>query len=542
MVLPGWMRSVTGATLRADLVAGLMLAAYMVPAALADAAIAGLPPQAGLHACIFAGAIFWLFSGSSRTVVTVTTGLSLLLGQTVAEMSGGDPARHAALIAAATLWAGAFAALGWALGAGVLARFVSETVMLGFTCGLALHLAAAQLPKLLGFAGHGEDFIDRVVHLVLHVGETNLASLLLGSAALAALLVGKALAPTRPVALVVVVAGIVAGAVFDLVPRGVSLVGAVPQGLPMPGLPDLSRADLRDTLPVGLACFLLAIVETSAVARMFARREGQRYDAGRDMLALAAANLAAGLGRGLAVSGGSSQSVVNDEAGARTPLSGLFAAAVLLVVAVSLTGLLATLPQPVLAAMVLAAVTGLIDIKGLVRAWRFRRSEGLVALAALVGVLAAGLLQGVLIGATLSVVLMLRSALRPAVAELGRVPGTEIFADLAHRPDAERQPGVLVLRCRSAVLYMNAEHVMDATQALLAARPDPVHRVVFDMTAVTALDLPGAEMFLELRRALADRGIALVLAGLRDTEAATLAQAGYDGGLEPHRRVVEVLV
>lgn len=541
MLRPAWMRDVSAATMRGDLVAGLMLAAYMVPASLADAAIAGLPPQAGLHACIFAGAVFWLFSGSSRTAVTVTTGLSLLLGQSVAEMSGGDPARQAALIAAATLWAGAFAGLGWALGAGVLARFVSDTVMLGFKFGLALHLAAAQLPKFLGFAGHGEDFVARVVHLVAHAGETNLASLLLGSVALLALLAGKAVAPTRPVALVVVAAGIAAGAVFDLAPRGVSLVGAVPQGLPLPGLPHVSRSDIRDMLPVGLACFLLAIVETSAVARMFARREGRRYDAGRDMLALAAANLAAGFGRGFAVSGGSSQSVVNDEAGARTPLSGLFAAGVLLLVAVSLTGLLATLPQPVLAAMVLAAVTGLIDIKGLVRAWRFRRSEGLVALAALGGVLAAGLLQGVLIGATLSVVLMLRAALLPAVVELGRVPGSGVFADMAHRPDAERQPGVLVLRCRSAVLYMNAEHVMDATQALLTARPDPVHRVVFDMTAVTALDLPGAEMFLEMRRVLAERGVTLVLAGLRDTEAATLALAGYDGGLEPHRRVAEAL-
>jgi len=541
MVLPAWLRDVTAATLRADLFAGLMLAAYMLPAALADAALAGLPPQAGLHACIFAGAVFWLFSGSSRTVVTVTTGLALLLGQTVASASGGDPARHAALIATATLWAGFFAGLGWALGAGALARFVSETVMLGFKCGLALHLAAAQLPKFLGFTGHGEDFLARVAYLAQHLEETERASFLLGSLALVLLLVGKAVAPTRPVALLVVLAGIAAGALFDFAPFGVQLVGEVPQGLPVPGLPAVSRADISAMLPVGLACFLLAIVETSAVGRMYARREGQRYDAGQDMLALAVANLASGLGRSMAVGGGSSQSVVNDEAGARTPLSGLFAALVLLVVAVSLTALLATLPQPVLAALVLAAVTGLIDIKGLLRTWRFRRSEGLVALAALAGVLGAGLLEGVLIGATLSVVLMLRDALRPAVAELGQVPGTEVFADLRHRPDARRRPDVLVLSCRSAVLYMNAEYVLDVVQALIAARPDPVHRVIFDMSAVTAIDLAGAEMFSELRHSLATRGITLLLAGLRDTESEALAQAGYEGDRTPHRAIDELI-
>ena len=160
-----------------------------------------------------------------------------------------------------------------------------------------------------------------------------------------------------------------------------------------------------------------------------------------------------------------------------------------------------------------------------------------MALAALAGVLGAGLLQGVLIGALLSVVLMLRNALRPVVTELGRTPGTDLYADRTRRPDAERQPGVLVLRCRSAVLYMNAEHVMDAVQALLAARPDPVHRVVFDMAAVTTLDLAGAEMFGELHHALAERGITLLLAALRDAESEALAQAGYDGDRAPHRPV-----
>lgn len=538
-----WLREVSARTLRADFVAGLMLAAYLVPAALADAALAGLPAQAGLHACIFAGAVFWLFCGPGRTVVTVTTGLSLLLGQAVGEISLGDPARHAALIATATLWAAFFAAAAWALGAGVLSRLVSETVMIGFKAGLALHLAAAQLPKLLGFRGHGEDFFDRVAHLLTHLGDTRPWALALGLGALALLSAGKILAPRVPMALVVILLGIGLGALLDPAGHGVAVVGQVPQGLPMPGLPSVSREEVRAMLPIGLACFLLAIVETSAIGRMFARRDGRRHDAGRDMLALAAANLAAGLGRGFAVGGGGSQSVVNDGAGARTPLSGLVGALVLVAVALLLTGLLAPLPQPVLAAVVLAAVAGLLDIAAFRRAWRFRRSEGLVALTSFAGVLALGLLQGVLLGAALSLVLLLRSALAPGVVELGRLPGGQAV-DRENHPEAAPWPDALVIACRSSILYMSAEHVMDAVLARAAETPSGTGPVVLVMAGVNWLDLAGAEMLIELRHLLETRGRRLVLSELRDGTARTLRDAGYPADkdeLTPHRAIDDVL-
>ncbi|MBS7812225.1 SulP family inorganic anion transporter [Roseococcus pinisoli] len=538
-----WLGDVSARTLRADLVAGLMLAAYMVPAALADAALVGLPPQAGLNACIFAGLVFWLFSGPGRTVVTVTTGLSLLLGQTVGEISGGDPARHAALIATATLWAAVFAGAAWALGAGALARFVPETVMIGFKAGLALHLAAAQLPKLLGFRGHGEDFFDRITHLLTHLGDTQPWAFLLGLAALALLLTGKALAPKVPMALLVIVLGIGLGALLDVGAHGVAVVGEVPQGLPMPGLPSVSREEVRAMLPIGLACFLLAIVETSAIGRMFARRDGRRHEAGRDMLALAAANLAAGLGRGFAVGGGGSQSVVNDGAGARTPLSGLFGALTLVVVALFLTGLLAPLPQPVLAAIVLAAVTGLVDVAAFRRAWRFRRSEGMVAIASLAGVLAAGLLQGVLLGAALSLVLILRAALAPQVVELGQLPEGPIV-DRSRYPEASPWPEAVVIACRSAILYMNAEHVLDAVVARMAGLPVSGGRVVLAMGGVNRIDLAGAEMMIELQEMLHAGGRKLVLAELRDGVARTLMDAGFSeeaAELSPHRSIEDAL-
>ena len=543
-LVPAWAREITTATLRADVVAGLTLAAYMLPAAVADASLAGLPPQAGLYACIFAGAVFWVFTGARKTAVTVTTGLSLLIGASVGELSNGDPARHAALVAAATLWAGAFGMMAWAMRAGVIARFVSETVLVGFKAGVAMHLIATQLPKLLGFRGAGDDFFDRMLHVVRHLADAQPWALALGLAALALLLAGKALLPGRPVALVVVGLAIAAGAAVDLPAHGVAVVGAVPQGLPLPGLPDVSRADLRATLPIGLACFLLAIVETSAIGRMFARRDGHRYDADRDFLAVAAANLAAALGRGFAVGGGTSQSVVNDGAGARTPLSGLAATVVLLLVALFLSGLLETLPQPVLAAVVLAAVTGLLDLPGFVRLWRYRASEGLIATAALFGVLAAGLLEGVLLGALISLLLLLRAALSPRVPELGRLAEEGGYVDLERHPQAVRPAGALVVRCDSSILYMNAEHVLDEVTARLAARPDPVTRVVFSLETVPQIDLAGAEMLIELHRALAARGIALDLADMRDRVREALRDAGFERHCAPavaHREIGEFL-
>ena len=241
----------------------------------------------------------------------------------------------------------------------------------------------------------------------------------------------------------------------------------MPRGLPLPALPLVSRADVNALLPLAMACFVLAAVETTAIGRMFAAKHGYRLDATQEFLAIGAANLAAGLGSGFPVSGGMSQSLVNETAGARTPLSGLVAALITLVVVAFFTGLLRYLPQPVLAAVVLVAVTGLVQVEALRHIWRFSRTEFAVAMAALVGVLGSGLLNGVLLGVALSIVLLIHRASRPRVIEIGRVPGTSYFADLDRHPENERVRDVLVVRSEGALLYFNVDHVRDQLTALL---------------------------------------------------------------------------
>jgi high affinity sulfate transporter 1 len=544
LAVMAWLPAYRAEWIRGDLVAGLTLAAYLLPAGIGDASLAGLPAEAGLYACLFSGLVFWIFCSSKQTVITVTSALSLLVGASVADLSGGDPARHAAMAAALALMVAVMAIVAWLVRAGNATGFFSETVLVGFKTGLALYLASTQLPKLFGFKGSHGDFWERAGHFLSHLPETQPAALLVGSLALAALVAGKLWLRHRPVAFLVVVAGLVAAGLFDLESRGVALLGQVPQGLPTPGLPALSRADLNAMLPIAFAAFVLATVETTAIGRMFGQKHGYRLDPNRELLAVGVANLCAGLGRGFPVSGGMSQSLVNESSGARTPISGLVAALFTLFVVLFASGLLRNLPQPVLAAVVLAAVMGLVDVHALRTIWHFSRTHFFVAVAALVGVLGSGPANGVLIGAAISIVLLLRQAARPRITELGRIKGTAYFADYERHPENERTPGVLVVRCESALVYFNADFVRDRVERMIAEHPEPVRLLILYVGLVPRLDLAGAELIKDLHKTLAARGITLRLADAHGQVRDALRRIGFEeayGALEAGRSVDLVL-
>jgi sulfate permease, SulP family len=535
-----WFSQYDAAWLRPDLVAGLTLAAYLLPAGIGDASLAGLPPEAGLYACLFSGLVFWLLCSSKHTVVTVTSALSLLIGASVGELSAGDPARHAALAACVAIMVATIAFAAWLVRAGTAVSFFSETVLVGFKAGLALYLASTQLPKLFGFKGTHGDFWERSAYFISHLGDTHQTSLMVGVVAFMALIAGKIWLKHRPVAFLVVIAGILAARILDLESQGVTLLGEVPQGLPSLGLPDVSRHDLNALLPMALAGFVLGAVETSAIGRMFGQKHGNRFDANQELLALSASNLLAGLGRGFPVSGGMSQSLVNESAGARTPLSGLVAALFTLIVALFATGLLRNLPQPVLAAIVLAAVMSLVNVRAFRHIWDFSRAEFFVAIAALLGVLGSGPVNGVLLGAAISIVLLLRQAARPRVTELTRVPGTTYFADRSRQPDNERITGVLVVRCESALLYFNVEYVRERVLEILSRREDAIRLVVLFLGAVPKVDLAGAELIADLHRTLRARGVDVRVADAHGEVRDALRRIGFErehGVLEPGQTV-----
>ena len=537
-----WLRNYPREWLRADIVAGITLAAYLLPAGIGDASLAGLPPEAGLYACLFGGLVFWLFCGSRHTVITVTSAISLLIGASLAPMSGGDPARHAALAACTTLLVAVIAFIAWLVKAGTIVNFISEPVMIGFKCGVALFLASSQLPKLFGYKGGHGDFWERSGHFFSHLDQTNTAALITGLVALAILILGKIYLKNKPVGLFVVIGGIVAATLLGLESKGVKMLGEVPQGLPMPGLPAVQASDLNDLVPLALACFMLGAVETAAIGRMFAAKHGGRFDSNREFLALSVSNLAAGLGRGFPISGGMSQSLVNESGGAKTPLSGLIAALIVLIVALFLSSLLHNLPQPALAAIVLVAIAGLFKIKALKRLWKYDRPEFIVAMAALAGVLCSGLLRGVMLGAVISMVQLIRSASKPHVAVLGRIPGTRRFSDIERHEDNEPVPGVLIVRPESGLVYFNIDHVRDRITA--ASEADKPKLVLLDLSAAPRVDLQAAATLGALHAELANSGVRLQIVEAHATVRDKLRQEGLEektGSISRHTSVADAV-
>jgi sulfate permease, SulP family len=526
-----WLRAYQPKWFRTDLIAGVTLAAYLMPAGLADASLANLPPEAGLYACLFSGVVFWLFCSSRHTAITVTSAISVLVGASLGDLAGGNASRFWALASCTALIVGVLAFIAWLAKAGVIVNFISESVLVGFKCGIALFIASTQLPKLFGFKGSHGDFWERSGYFFSHLRETNTASLLLGLAALVVLLLGKRFLKNKPVALFVVVAGILVASTMDLGSLGVKVLGEVPQGIPPFGLPAVHLSDLNDLLPLALGCFLLGTVETAALGRMFAVKHGYRFDPNQELLGIAGANVMAGLGHGFPVSGGMSQSLVNESGGARTPLSGLIAALLTLLIVLFVSGALRNLPQPVLAAIVLIAVTGLFKLSALKHLWRADRSEFVVAMAALLGVLGSGLLRGVMIGAVISLVQLLRTASRPHVAFLGRIPGSRRFSDRQRHPDNELIPGVLIFRPESGLVYFNVDHVCRTILDRVNAEPTLPKLIVLDLSAAPRVDLQSAQALGDLSNELTSKGLQFQAVEARSSVRDRLRNEGVDAKL-----------
>src|SRR5881409_3389977 len=539
-----WLRDYNRSWLRSDAIAGITLAAYLLPAALGDASLARLPPQAGLYACLFGGLVFWIFCGSRQTSISVTSAISLVIGASLGEITGGNTTRFAALAAATALLVSLIAFIAWLAKAGVLVHFISESVMTGFKCGVALFLASTQLPKLFGFQSANGSFCGNAGHFFRHLNETNSMSLLVGGSALALLILGKIFLKHKPVALFVVIGGIIAASTLSLETRGVKLIGAVPQGIPPLRLPALYWRDLNELLPLALACFLLGAVETAAIGRMFVAKHGGRFDANQENLALAASNLFAGLGGGFPVSGGTSQSLVNEEGGAKTPLSTALAAVFILVVVLFFSHLLSALPQPVLAAVVLVAVAGLLNLSALKELWRDDRSEFVVAIAAFGGVLTFGLLRGVMIGAAISLVQLVRVSSRPHVALLGRIPGTRRFSDSDRHSDNEIIPRVMIFRPESALIYFNVDNVCEAILNRVRVEPKPPRLVVLDLSAAPLVDMQSAHTLAGMVDELTDQGIQFHAVEPRSSVRDRLRHAHVDGrlgGIDRFTTVADVI-
>jgi sulfate permease, SulP family len=539
-----WVRSYTGKTFRLDLIAGLSLAAFVIPESLAYASLAQLPPVTGLYCYLVAGIAYALFGTSRQLAVGPTSSLAIVIATSVVVLAGGDPVRAVALASAVALIVGLVSIAGRFVGLANAAYFISDPVLVGFKTGAALYIASTQLPKLFGIEGVSGNFFERIWHVLASLPQTHVPSLLFGLAAIALFVGFERALPGRPTTLVVVVASIAVMAIFRLADVGIHIVGDLPVGLPSISLPQIRPSDIAELIPVALACFLLAYGEAISVARSFAQKYGYDIDPEQELTALGAANLATGLAHGFPVAGGMSQTAVNDLGGATSPMALVVTSGAIALTLLFFARFFHDLPEPVLGAIVLMAASHLVRLEDLRRLRIASRAEYRMALLAFAGVLLFGLLDGLLLAAFGSLIMLIANASRPSVVVLGREPGNGRFVNRARYPGAVGAPAALVVRSAGGWFYFNAEHIRRHIIDLVDRAPE-IRTVVLDFSIIHAVDVTAGAILRTLARTLKARGVRIELAELHDDVLENLKVIGAEVDLGPiaaHRTIEECLI
>jgi sulfate permease, SulP family len=526
--VPAWLRGYDRAWVPADVMAGLTIWALMVPQALAYAGIAGVPVQNGLYVMPLAavgyallGSSRHLFVGPSATVATLSA--SSIAG--VATASTGS-AEYIALTAALTLMVGVIYIVGGLARMGFIARFFARPVLDGFIVGLGLYIAIGQLPKLVGIEKPSGDTLSVLVKTVADIGSWGWSTVAIGVIGLAVLFALARLVPKLPGVIVVVILAVLTTKLFDLQADGVAVVGDVPTGFAFVSFSSVSGSELVDVLPGALAIVIVGLAQSLAIAKSYATKHHEKVDANREMLGYGAANLGAGVLQGFTVTGGPSASATAERVGAKSPpVAFLVSALMTLLTILFIAGWFADLPEAVLGAIVIWAVSGMIDAGKLTQYWRAHSLEFWAALGALLGVILIDILQGVAIGVALSFVLLIHAIDHPHIALLGRSSDGSRFVDLDDDADATPVPGVLIHRFEAELIFANADLFQDDVLARFhAADPRPA-TVVLDFEAVGHVDVTGGEALRSVHDTLAGLGTRLIVAR---------AKSGVRGALYRH--------
>src|SRR3954454_8463508 len=507
-----WLAEYRAAWFSSDAIAGMTLAAYAIPVALAYAALAGLQPQIGVYGYMLGGIGYALLGASRQLAIGPTSAISLMIAATVGVLAGGDAIRFAQIASLSACAVALLCLIAWLFKLSILVRLVSDSILVGFKAGAGLTIIMSQLPSLFGVAGGGHNFFDRAIRLAGQIGDVNLLVLAIGLAAVVLSLVGERFLPGRPVGLTVVALAILMATLFGLPSLGIPVTGNIPEGLPAFEVPTFGMMEFEELFPIAAGCLLLAYIEGVSAARSFAAKHGYSLDVRQEFLGLGAANLAVAFGHGYPVAGGLSQSAVNDAAGARTPLALVVCSFALALCLLFFTGLLTNLPKAVLAGIVFAAVYKLVDVRALLWMWRVSRIDFYAASIALVSVLLLGILQGVLLAALASIFLLLGRASQPNIAFLGRLPGTGRYSDSARHAGVEPLVGVIAFRPEASLLYINAETILETVLKALQKSSD-VRLVACDLSASPYIDLAGARMLLDLHDELASRRVTFCIVG-----------------------------
>ena len=532
------LRSYRRTWLPKDLVAGLVLTALLVPQGMAYAELAGLPPITGLYTSIMCLIGYALFGPSRILVLGPDSSLGPMIAATILPLlaAGGDPARAIALASVLALMVGAITTIAGVARLGFVADLLSKPTMIGYMNGLALTILIGQLPKLFGFSTDADGLINEFTAWVkgLANGEAVGAALAVGVFALVIILVFQRVLPRVPGVLIAVVLSILATSVFDLAEKGVSLVGSLPQGFPPFTIPHVTLSDLGPLLAGAAGIALVSLADTISTASAFAARAGDQVDGSKEMIGIGAANIAAGLFQGFPVSTSGSRTAVAEQAGAKSQVTGLVGAVAITIMLVFVPGLLKNLPNPTLAAVVIAASLSLADIPATRRLWQQRRTEFWLSIAAFLGVALLGVLPGIVVAVALSIANVFRHAWWPYQAVLGRVPGIQGFHDVTRYPTAERLPGCVLFRFDAPLLFANARTFNERIDGLSRPAEGPAPRwIIVAAEPITDVDTTASDMLEDLDEELNERGISLVFAEMKDPVRAKIHRYGLTRTIDP---------
>jgi len=511
-------RSYKAGWLRSDVVAGLILTALLVPQGMAYAELAGLPPITGLYTTILCLIGYAVFGPSRVLVLGPDSALGPMIAACIVPLvaANGDPGKAVAYASILALMVGAITVLAGIFQLGFVASLLSKPTQIGYMNGLAVTIVIGQLPKLFGFSVDGDGLIDETAEFVRGVadGKTVPMALLIGVLSLALILVFQRLLPRVPGVLVAVVLAILAVNLFDLTASGVKVVGPLPEGFPPFTIPTVPVSDLLLLFAGAMGIALVSLTDTISTASAFAARSGDQVDGNKEMIGIGAANIAAGFFQGFPISTSGSRTAVAAQNGAKTQLTGLVGAGTILLLLVFAPGLLKNLPQPTLAAVVIAASLSLADIGGMRRLWRQRRSDFALAMTAFLGVALLGVLPGIGLAVTLSILDVFSRVWRPYEAVLGRVPGMAGYHDSRVNPTAAHLPGLVIYRFDGPLFFANANTFRDKVLQLAGSDPRPTW-VLVAAEPITDVDTTAADMLEDLDLKLNESGTSLVFAEMK---------------------------
>jgi high affinity sulfate transporter 1 len=527
------LRNRRGADLRRDVIAGIVLAALLVPQGMAYAQLAGLPPVTGLYATLVPLGVYFFLGPSRILVLGPDSAVSPLVAAAIVPLAtAGDESARIALAGLLAVLVGSIMLAGGLSRFGFVTELLSMPVRLGYLMGIAVTVIVAQLPKLFGFSIEAESLLRGVRDFVTGLDETNAAALAIGVGSLVLILGLRRVAPRVPGVFLAVVGATAVVAALGLADE-VPVVGDVPAGLPSFGLPDVSFDDLKTLLPAAVGIAFVAFADTSVLSRSYAGRLRQEVDQNQELAALGVANIATGFLQGFPISTSSSRTAVAEDIGARSQFTGLVGGGILAVLLVVGTGLVHDLPQSTLAAIVIVAVVGLIDIAGARRLREWRRSEFALAMVAFAGVAVLGVLWGVGIAIALSLLSFIRRAWRPHDAVLGRVDNLKGYHDTERYPDARQIPGLVLYRFDAPLFFANADYFRERIRAL--SRSADVNWIVVAAEPITDVDATAGETLRGLNDELDAIGVELAFAELKDPVRDLVRRYGIEAAIGSDR-------